>query len=170
MTVLFSESFLTHSPLDESLILGLQYNELERQVVLIYDYAAENVSRYFAGLNSKFNVTNADNAFRCFRRITFENVSQMKVFNDRKSAEVKLETLGREIASRPIIVLQAKLTQKNDQRTLCFVVSGNLEISINFGHATVDQRTCRAEAISNGAWKYFDSDTDEVVDFFHPFD
>lgn len=167
MTLVFSSEFLEENPLDESLVLEFQYHDNQKDIILVYDYAAEIVSNHFKHLGQQ----NGDRQkLREFRRIVFSSVTELRVSSEHLEGEKAMAMLTQKLEKPGIVVESTKLVEHGQYSSLYLGLSSGFKVTFCFQMAKVERKLCSAEQTANNEWQYHDVETQRAVDFSHPFE
>jgi hypothetical protein len=162
--------YFASNPLAESLLITFHVDELQKQVEIVYDYAAESVSRNFEQVARGDAV--APSQPRDFRRLMLADVRCVTIVDRayRPGDEGYWDSLNQEIARSPIVVQHESLRVLSGRYLLSLVISRGREYRIDFGLMLVGRRLGIAIRTGRlGIWKYVDSHTGEEFPFDRPF-
>jgi hypothetical protein len=162
--------YFARNPLRESLLICFHADETREQVEIVYDYAAESVSRHFERLASGESA--APSQIRDFRRLVLTDVKSVTVVDSAHRAGDKgyWDSLNQEIARSPIVVQYESIKVLNGRYVLEVVISRGREYRIEFGSMLATRRLGTAIPTNRpDIWKYVDIETGKEFPFDRPF-
>jgi len=162
-----SVDFLNRQPLDESLVLGFEYDYVGKQIELVYDYAAEVVSKHF---QTKSGQTESKLPLRDFRRIIFDSVDGFQIRHQEVKGDELLALLKEKIASPGVIVIKARFVNESEYTATKLDLSFGFHVAWNFQNTSTERKLCYSKQVSENEWKYFENTTSKEIDFYKPFD
>jgi hypothetical protein len=151
-------------------MLSIDYNEASSRVVIVYDYAAEIVSRHFENLLIGLCESSDYESLRDFRRFTFHGVGKFNIAVPKVEGVEAYNDLRRRIRNGSVEFRHACLVDSLAGKTFDAKLSQDVHLRVTFQFGSVDRRLGRAALDSAGEWYYVDSASDEPFDFWNPFD
>ena len=152
--------------LDESLVIGFEYDSDSKQIEFVYDYAAEVVSKHFQ-MQAKQLIGKAP--LRDFRRVIFRSVDGLRIKNQEIIGDRLLASLKERIASPGVVVVNSQFVSDDEDTSVRLGLSFGFQISWNYRGMTMEKKLCYAKQVAKDEWQYFDNTTSKEVNFYKPF-
>ncbi len=153
--------------LRESRVLTLEFNNGDKYIILVIDYAAEVVSDWFKVSQNQL-ISNETAPPKDFRKLRFSNVENV-VVNGQVITTNWNAFADSALKGRNDVIIWAELRDANPEYELKLELQSLGAVSFTFGLLDVVGRLAKGEKISEHSWEYRDTETGALIDLSQPF-